>query len=109
MSIQWPFGAADSQSPTFAATLTATISNRKTILDLGTMSAACALTITPVSDLAVGAELHIKAKSDGTARDITLTGALPATMSGTISKTKMQTFVYDGTSFKAVGAIVQLD
>lgn len=106
---KWPFGPATNSSPTAGATVGVTISNSKTILNFGTLAAAMALTLTPDAELEAGAEVTIKAKSDGTARDITLTGALPATMAGTINKTKVQTFIYDGSSFIAKGAIVQLD
>lgn len=108
MSVQWPFGAADAQAPTYAAALTATITNRKTFLTLA-LTGALALTIVTGSDIVAGAELIIKASSDGTARDITLTGALPATMAGVISKTRVQKFVYNGSSWIAEGAIVTLD
>lgn len=106
---KWPFGPATSSTIAAAATVGVTIENDKTILNFGTLAAAMALTLTPHAELNAGAEVIIKAKSDGTARDITLTGALPATLAGAINKTMVQTFIYDGTSFIAKGAKQQLD
>lgn len=108
-SPKWPYGAATNSTLTADVTYTLTVTNQLTLVNFGTLDTAMALTITPDAGLEAGALLIIKAKSDATARTITLTGALPATMSGTISKTKVQTFVYNGSSFIATGAIVQLD
>lgn len=106
---KYPFGPAAVLAIAAAAAVETVISNQKNILNYGTLAAAMTLTLTPAGELEAGAEVTIKAKSDGTARDITLVGALPATMAGTINKTKVQTFVYDGSSFIAKGPIVQLD
>ena len=107
--LKWPYGAATNSTVTADSVVTVTISNNLTLLNFGTLSKAMTLTLTPDAELEAGAMLVIKAKSDGTARNITLSGATPTAWSGTISKTKVQTFIYNGSAFIATGAIVQLD
>lgn len=58
----------------------------------------------------VGDELIVKASSDGTARDLTFgTGFTAPVLAGTINKTKVISLVYDGSTFIASGAAVQID
>src|SRR5690606_36635832 len=105
-----PFGAADVQSVSAAATVELKVSNNKTIVDMGEMSAAMTLDLDIDAELQAGAELHIKAKSDGTARDITFGAGFDApVLAGVINKTKVQSFVYDGTAFLPIGAALQID
>ncbi len=108
-SPNWPFGPATSSLLEQDDTVNVTISNTMTLLNFGTLDSTMRLVITPASGLKTGALLVIKAKSDLTARNITLSGALPTSMAGTISKTKVQTFIYNGSSFIATSGIVQLD
>lgn len=107
--VKFPFGPADVITMTDAATIALEITNTKTIASVS-LSQAATINVTPEDDLPIGSELHLKVTSDGTARDVTLgTNITGPTLAGTISKTKVQTFVYDGSAFLAAGAVIQLD
>ncbi|MBN1340738.1 MAG: hypothetical protein JXA03_15520 [Bacteroidales bacterium] len=111
--IQYPFAAADSQSITLTSkTLADTfeVTNSLTYVDYGTLDTALAVNVTIASHVKLGAILVVKAKSDATARNITWgTGIDAAAMTGTGSKTKVQSFFYDGTQFIGLGAFNQID
>ncbi len=109
--INFPFGVADSQSVTPAAGVAAaTIANNLTIVDLGTLGAAATLNLTLNANLNTGAILVVKALSDGTARNVTFgTGITGPVLAGVISKTKTQTFIFDGSGFVGIAAAVQVD
>jgi hypothetical protein len=109
--ISYPLGAADVQSPAFAATLAVTLTNQLTILLPGQMTGAMTVNLTLDQGIRAGARLIVTAASDGTARNITWgTGFSMATaLAGVISKTKSIEFVYDGTSFKPTSGGVQID
>lgn len=108
-TIRYPFGEADVQSPASAATIAVSVTNSKTIVNLS-LDTAATVNVTIDEDLPTGAELHLKITSDGTGRDVTcgtnLTGPV---ISGVASKTKVASFVYDGSAFVASGASIQLD
>lgn len=58
----------------------------------------------------LGDEIILKVSSNATARDLTFgSGFTAPVLAGVISKTKVQTLVYDGTNFVATGAPVQID
>ena len=58
----------------------------------------------------IGDEVVVVASSDGTARDLTFgTGITGPVLAGAINKTKVQSFIYNGTAFVASGAPVQID
>lgn len=102
--ISHPFGPADVQSLAYAATIAATITNAKTILNVAQMTGAATLNLTIDPDLQAGAELLVKCQSDGTARDLTPgTGMTGTAIAGAISKTKYASYVYDGSTFVHVG------
>lgn len=109
--LNFPFGAADSQSITHSGGVAAaTINNNMTIVDLGTMDADVTLNLTLNKDLNAGAILVVKGASDGTARDVTFgTGITGPDLAGVISKTKTQSFIFDGSGFIGIAAAVQLD
>lgn len=107
---KYPFGPADVRSVAPGATVNLSVSNSKTIVNLGELSAAMTLNAVIDEDLEAGAELHITAKSDGTARNITFgTGFTSPALSGTISKTKVASFVYNGATFLPQGTPLQID
>lgn len=57
-----------------------------------------------------GDEIILKATSDATARTLTFgNGFVAPALAGTINKTKVQALVYDGTTFVASAAPVQVD
>lgn len=107
---KYPFGPATVSSVTAAATVEVAITNSKTIVDFGELAAAMTVDLVIDPELEAGAELHIKALSDGTARDITFGDGFNApVLAGVISKTKVQSFVYNGTAFEPMGAALQID
>jgi hypothetical protein len=99
-TISYPFGAMDIQSIAYAASIEIPVTNQKTLVEVAEMTGAVTLTADISEELYAGAELIVKLKSDGTARDATLsTGFAGTTVAGVISKTKYATFVYDGSKF----------
>ncbi|MDX2304616.1 MAG: hypothetical protein NW226_17540 [Microscillaceae bacterium] len=109
--VNWPFGEADIQEPNAAAVLAVTVKNTMTIVKCKTaMAADMTVNVTLHTELKRGAILQIIAASDATARAVTYGDNMnaPAT-AGTISKTKAQTLVFDGTAFNAIGTAVQID
>jgi hypothetical protein len=108
--IEVTFPTAEKQVVTAAATTAIAINRTVTVIDLGELAAAMTLNATISDDVEVGAIIHIKALSDGTARAITFgTGFTAPALAGVISKTKVQSFIFDGTSFLPMGAALQID
>lgn len=108
--VSWPFGEAEIQTPAYAATLEVTVKNQLTIVDVATLSGAITINLAIDDQVRAGALLQLQLTSDATARTATLgTGFLALAISGTISKTKVANFMYDGTQFVPVGAAVQVD
>lgn len=102
--VSYPFGPMAIFAILFAAVMSADIGNQKTFIDVGEMSADATLDLVIDPCLNAGAELVVKALSDGTGRDLTLgTGFTGNVIVGTISKTNVMTFMYDGTSFLHTG------
>lgn len=99
--IMFPFGAADAQTPAYAAALALTITNQLTHVTLSNaMSGGMTVNLTIDSEVKRGARLILTAASDGTARTITPgTGMLGTAEAGVISKTKQLVFEYNGTAF----------
>lgn len=106
----FPFGNADVKNETAATTKTVEVYDNVTAVDFGEMSGNMALSIDIHPDTKQGALLVVKAKSDGTARNITAgTGLTGPGITGTISKTKTATFILMGAAFVQIGGVVQLD
>ena len=102
MPINSPFGAADIQSPAYAATLAATITNKGTILKPGTLTGAMTINLTLDAALKGGEELLLELTADGTNRVVTFgTGFLMVALTVTASKTFAIQFTFDGTQFVA--------
>jgi len=100
----------DSQAPAYAATLAVTVVSQKTILKPAQMTGAMTINLTLDPALKAGALLLLQASSDTTARDITFgTGFTSPVLAGVISKTKNQTFIFDGTNFLPLGASLQIN
>jgi predicted polyphosphate/ATP-dependent NAD kinase len=110
-NVKWPFGPADLKAPAaHAATVAVTITNAKTFLTLPTMTGAVTVNLTIDGDLEAGAELILRAKSDGTARDVTPgTGLEGPVVAGVINKTKVARYVYDGSKFVNTALALQID
>jgi hypothetical protein len=101
---------ADVQAITAGATKEIAVTRPVTVVDFGVLGAAMTVTADVDAAVAPGALLHVKAKSDGTARDITLsTGFTAPVLAGVISKTKVQSFMWTGATFLPMGAALQID
>ena len=93
------FPTAEVVSPTISSNKAdAPVRRQKTIVKLGTLSAATTLTLAPEpANLNVGAMVAVNWTSDGTARADTV-----ATLSGTASTKVTKQLMWDGESFLAV-------
>lgn len=102
---RYPFGPADVQNIASAATVALSITNGGlTYVRFTQLTAAMALTCTVSSDIKAGALLFVEIPSDATARTVTPgAGFTSAALAGTISKTKVASFVYDGSTFINTG------
>jgi uncharacterized membrane protein len=108
--ISYPAGNADVQTPAYLATLPVSITNLMTIINPATLTGAMTINLTIDQGIKAGARIIVTALSDGTARTITFgTGFRSPTLAGVISKTKSIEFVYNGTTFDATSAGVQID
>lgn len=108
--IEVVFPTQEAQAPTAGATIAVDINRQVTTINLGELAAAATLNATVGSDVERGAIIHVKALSDGTARTVTFgTGFTSPALAGVISKTKVQSFIYDGTTFLPMGAALQID
>lgn len=108
--IEVVFPTQEALAPTAAAEIAVNINRQTTVIDLGELTENATLNATIGSDVERGAIVTVKAKSDTTARSVTFgTGFTAPAIAGTISKTKVVSFIYDGSSFLPMGAAVQID
>ena len=104
------FPTNEAQSVTAAATIAVAINRQVTVIDIGGMGANATINATIGSDVERGALLTVKGASDGTARSMSFgTGFTAPAVAGTISKTKVVSFIYDGSTFLPLAAAVQID
>jgi len=109
MAKKYKIGSATAETLAYAATIEINPSESKTIATVA-LTGNATLNIGATATPQVGDELIVKASSDGTARNLTFgTGFTAPALAGVINKTKVQTFVYDGTGFVANAAPVQID
>lgn len=108
--VQYPFGAADVQTPAYAASITIVVTDQMTFVAPAVMTGALTLVLSINSGVRPGARLFLTALSDTTARAVTFsTGFTSPVLAGVISKTKTIEFAYDGTTFKPTSVGVQID
>jgi hypothetical protein len=104
--VKFPFGAADSQSASYAATVTATIDNTMTVLTIGQMTGACTLNLTVSAETMIGSVLLVKTSADGTNRVFTPgTGMTGVAQTNVASKSWNHKYIYDGSTFQHVGSV----
>lgn len=111
MAKEYKLGSAvASQTLTYAASVALKVDNSVSFFSVA-MTGALTLTIDSASKALVpGTVIHIKGSSDGTARTITFsTGFTAPALAGTIDKTKVQSFIYNGSTFLPLGAALQID
>ncbi len=108
--INAPFGDADIQTPAFDATLEVTITNQLTILEPAILTADCEIDLVIGDEVKPGAVIMFVQAATTDGMDVTFGDGIDApVLVGVTGKTKSQSFMYDGVSFKAMGAPVQLD
>lgn len=104
------FPTFELQTTVHSSTETVAINEFYTYVRMDTMNSAVTLNLVISPKLTAGAQLQIEARSDTTARALTFgTGFQAVAMSGVISKTRVQHFIYDGSKFIATGAPQQID
>ncbi len=93
----------------YAASMQANVKESRSIITLA-MTGAGTLTLSPDATPTVGDEIILKVSSDATARELTFgTGFIAPVLAGTINKTKVICFMYDGSNFIATSAAVQIN
>ncbi|RWX00920.1 hypothetical protein [Flavobacterium cerinum] len=93
----------------YAASMSANVTESRNVISIA-MTGAGTLSLSGDAQPVIGDEIILKVTSDGTARDLTFsTGFTAPVLAGVISKTKVQTFVYDGASFIPTGSPVQIN
>lgn len=103
--LQADYTDSETQAPVYAASIALSITAHETFVDVAELTGALTLTATAAAGLKKGAKLYVTLTSDTTARDTTLsTGFVAGTVAGVISKTKVATFVFNGTNFKLLTA-----
>lgn len=108
--IKYPTGAADLKTPAFADPLELSVNNTMTIVNVAQLTAATTIDLTIHSEMPIGALLVVRLQSDATARNVTPgTGMEGPVIAGVIGKTKVATFVFDGTNYVMCGTPVQID
>ena len=107
----WPVGSGSSVALTADGEQAITINDQFTYIDGVTVSGTGnrTLNLTIDSDVKLGAEVLVAAKTDGTETTIFGTGIDSATITGGAGKTKVQGFKYNGTVFLPVGTAQQID
>jgi hypothetical protein len=108
-TIKYPFGAADLQQPTYAATLAVTITNNVTIIDPTILTGNLTINLTIDSEVGYGALILCELTATGTEVTTFGTGFTSPTLTGVAGKTKCMMFMYDGTSFKPWAPGYQID
>ena len=112
----YPFGAADFQTPTVTSKATAqtiTVTNSLTYANLGTIDTNKVLTIVLGTNdygtaikIPKGSQLFVKYLADATARTIaSTTGCSCGTYTSTASKYNVISYIWDGTTFFCTGSI----
>lgn len=97
------FPTVEKATPTLSDNAaTVKVERDTTIVDLGSLSAAATLTLTPGDNLGVGAKVVVKSTSDTTARNVTVKKDATTTVgiiTGTASATVAKIVVWDGSAW----------
>lgn len=108
--VLWPMGAVSHEKPAYAATIAVEVFNRNTIIEPAILSGNATLNLLIDAETPKGALLTVKVKATSNSNDVTFgSGIDAANLVGVAGKTKAQSFIYDGISFIANSAAVQID
>jgi hypothetical protein len=92
-----------------AAVIELNVSESKSVVSLS-ITGAVTLNLSADAKPSIGDELILQVANDATIRTLTFgTGITAPNLVGVANKTKVQSFVYDGTAFVATAAPVQID
>lgn len=106
---KYKIGNAVAFALAYAASMKVVVEESVSVVSIS-LTGAATLAIDEKSKPSPGDKLILKVSSDGTARDLTFsTGIKAPVLAGVINKTKVIELVYDGTSFIATGAAIQID
>jgi hypothetical protein len=102
--IKYPVGAAEVQTPAYAATINAPIWNNKTMIAPGTLTGGLTLDLVPDAEIENGAKVSVKFTADGTNRTVALGSHVTgASIAVNASKIVEAQFEWDGTTFNSLG------
>jgi hypothetical protein len=107
--VDFPWGKADEQNLAAGANIAATITNAMTVLTIAILTVNANLKLAINRKLPVGSQLLVKWSTTGTETLAFGTAIDSATVTGVAGKNRAQGFIYDGVSFKPMGAAVQID
>lgn len=111
MGVSYPFGKLDSVALSATGAQAITVSEQYTVID-GVTTAATGnrtLNLTIGDGVVSGARIFLKNKTAGLETTTFGTGFTCPVNTGATGKTFCAEFVYDGTTFKPVGAPYQID
>ncbi|MCO5253627.1 MAG: hypothetical protein M9892_04580 [Bacteroidetes bacterium] len=101
--VQYPWGEVSKIPVTAGATMSATVWNNKTQIDISEMAAAGTLNLAIDPAVRVGAQLRVKVSADGTNRTLTLgTGLEGNALTVSAGKKFNLLFEFDGEKFSQV-------
>lgn len=104
--IKYPFGAADLQTPAYAATINCTVWNTKTIIKPAQLTGNANLQLTPDEELMIGSEVSVQVTADGTNRTLALgSNLLGLSIAVNAGKTVAANFEWDGVKFVHRGTV----
>lgn len=109
--VKWPFGAASGMALTASGVQEIKIVNDLTIIDGTTVPATGDRTLNiSVSDtVSAGAMILVKSKTIATEKTVFGEKITGPEITGVAGKTKVATFVYDGSDFIQTGTAVEID
>lgn len=110
-NIKSPFGTVDVLALSATGAQALTIDDESVIIDGVTTIATGnrTLNLTINAEIKPGAVIFLKNKTTGTETSIPGTGMTGPTITGVAGKTFCVQYVYDGTTYKAASAAVQID
>src|SRR5687768_7071413 len=101
--VLYPQGEADHLKPDYAATIDLVIVNSKTIIEPAILTGSATLDLEIDAEVPLASEVILKIKATGTEVLTLGAGITGPTIVGVAGKTKVQSFVFDGTNFIATG------
>ena len=110
--VQFPYNDAEVLALTATGAQSLEISGSLTLIDGVTVEALTGsrtINLTIDAQTRIGARIVVLSKTNGTETTVFGTGMVGVTITGVAGKTNTNEFIYDGTTFKQVGAKQQID